>query len=111
MTAICHRSLTHFDPGPQSEKSVNIKQRKENSKVLALRTLHCLPAMPSRHEDLVAEPPSTINPYQVLGIEEQATADEIKSAYRKKALQHHPGPSLCLLFRTVFDGALPDEKR
>jgi DnaJ family protein C protein 9 len=60
--------------------------------------------MPSRHEDLVAEPPS-INPYQVLGIEEQATADEIKSAYRKKALQHHPGPSLSRLF------PLPDEKR
>lgn len=62
-------------------------------------------AMPSRHENVVAEPPSSINPYQILGIEEQATADEIKSAYRKKALQHHPGPSFCRLFPS------PDKRR
>lgn len=36
------------------------------------------------------EPPKTINPYEVLGLDISATADEVKSAYRKAALQHHP---------------------
>lgn len=29
--------------------------------------------------------------YKVLGISKEATDNEIKKAYRKKALQHHPG--------------------
>jgi len=37
------------------------------------------------------QPPTDINPYEVLGIELDATADDIKSAYRKQALKHHPG--------------------
>ena len=37
------------------------------------------------------EPPKSINPYEVLGLDKSATADEVKSAYRKAALQHHPG--------------------
>lgn len=35
--------------------------------------------------------PPTINPYEVLGLEREATADEVKKAYRKMALKHHPG--------------------
>ncbi|KAL2219528.1 DnaJ domain protein [Thermoascus aurantiacus ATCC 26904] len=46
--------------------------------------------MPKRDEDLAEEPPSSINPYKVLEVDEKATADQIKTAYRKKALKHHP---------------------
>lgn len=35
--------------------------------------------------------PPSINPYEVLGLEPEATADDVKKAYRKLALKHHPG--------------------
>ena len=41
-------------------------------------------------EELLDEPPTSINPYEVLGLEKTATADNVKSAYRKAALKHHP---------------------
>ena len=54
--------------------------------------------MPRRQEiDLEDEEPPTIEPYKILGIEKLATADEVKSAYRKAALKHHPGMR-CILF-------------
>lgn len=34
--------------------------------------------------------------YKVLGVGKNATEDEIKKAYRKRALMHHPGTSLGL---------------
>ncbi|KIW02388.1 uncharacterized protein PV09_06208 [Verruconis gallopava] len=46
--------------------------------------------MPGKIEDLDDVLPTGINPYKVLGIEKSASADEIKSAYRKLALKHHP---------------------
>ncbi|KAK5153762.1 hypothetical protein LTS14_007456 [Recurvomyces mirabilis] len=45
--------------------------------------------MPSADIDLQDTPPS-INPYEVLSIDKSATPDQIKSAYRKAALRHHP---------------------
>ena len=43
------------------------------------------------HETLsISDPPTEINPYQVLSLEPTATPSQIKSAYHKAALQHHP---------------------
>ena len=35
--------------------------------------------------------PPTIDPYDVLGLETEATADDVKKAYHKLALKCHPG--------------------
>lgn len=35
--------------------------------------------------------PPTIDPYDVLGLEQEATAEDVKKSYRKMALKHHPG--------------------
>lgn len=49
-------------------------------------------------EDLEGEDgPPVIDPYEVLELEKEATADDVKKAYRKLALKHHPGLyCLCL---------------
>jgi len=43
----------------------------------------------SPHDITDGEPPE-IDPYEVLGLDRAATADQIKSAYRKAALKTHP---------------------
>ncbi|KAI9850168.1 MAG: hypothetical protein M1838_006013 [Thelocarpon superellum] len=46
--------------------------------------------MASKVEELVDEPPTSINPYEILGLDKKASATEVKTAYRKAALKHHP---------------------
>lgn len=43
---------------------------------------------------LEKDEPPTVEPYEVLGIEKTATADEVKLAYRKAALKNHPGTNI-----------------
>ena len=49
--------------------------------------------MSDREDSVEGEPPS-VDPYEVLGLERTATADDVKKAYRKAALKHHPGMRL-----------------
>ncbi|KAF4992430.1 hypothetical protein FGRMN_7175 [Fusarium graminum] len=44
----------------------------------------------SDHEDVLESEPPTIDPYEVLSLKKTATGDQIKQAYRKAALKHHP---------------------
>jgi len=39
-----------------------------------------------------------IDPYATLGLDKSATPDEVKSAYRKAALKHHPGKKVSVIF-------------
>jgi hypothetical protein len=48
-------------------------------------------------EDLIDDEPPAIEPYTILGLEKTATPDEVKQAYRKAALKHHPGTHSLLL--------------
>ena len=50
--------------------------------------------------EIGSEPP-VIDPYEVLGIEKGATSDNVKRAYRKAALKHHPGKLVLTSLQTV----------
>lgn len=79
---------------------------------------------PSLHEEEEGEDedmgeeegPPSIDPYEVLELEAEATADDVKKAYRKLALKHHPGTcspssrSWSSGTNTVADKAPADQK-
>lgn len=44
---------------------------------------------------LEADGPPSIDPYAVLGLDKNATSDDVKKAYRNMALKHHPG--MCIV--------------
>jgi len=60
-------------------------------------------------DDLAAEPPTEeIDPYAVLSVARDATDDQIKKAYRKAALRHHPGKLVPFVaFSTIYFARCP----
>ncbi len=44
-------------------------------------------------EDITDAEPPAIDPYEALDITRDATAEQVKAAYRKLALRNHPGES------------------
>ena len=46
-------------------------------------------------EDALPRPPTRVDLYQVLSLAKEASAAEVKIAYKKLALKHHPG-MLCI---------------
>lgn len=50
-----------------------------------------MPAKVKDQDEIPTEPPTSIDPYEVLSVGEDATDDQIRKAYRKAALKHHPG--------------------
>ncbi|KAF2651328.1 DnaJ-domain-containing protein [Lophiostoma macrostomum CBS 122681] len=61
-------------PGPRKQKKQKEPKDSEFSDV----------------EEIEDEGPPSIDPYAVLGLDTEATADDVKKAYRKLALKHHP---------------------
>lgn len=60
-------------------------------------------------DDEFGEEPPSIEPYEVLGLEKEATADDVKKAYRKAALKWHPGKYYLLYLYTSLLTIRPDK--
>ena len=60
-------------------------------------------------EDASPRPPPRVDPYQVLSLGKDASAAEVKTAYKKLALKHHPGMLYIDCVKPVFSyqGLLP----
>ncbi|KAK5008498.1 hypothetical protein LTR28_003897 [Elasticomyces elasticus] len=56
-------------------------------------------------------PPCEIDPYKTLNISQTATAEQVKSAYKKAALKWHPGMQLPAILPTADNNFLIDKVR
>lgn len=89
-----------FRLGPTSTKVPVASTRLQVQNI----SIHCIPSPRQQHlrttetmdsfEDISDDSPPAIDPYEVLGLERTASTSDIKSAYRKAALKHHPGTSI-----------------
>jgi len=79
--AKCHMDLEQYEDAVRDYEKINKMEKNREYKRLLHEAKHALKK--SQRKDY----------YRILGIERNANEDEIKKAYRKRALAHHPGSS------------------
>lgn len=87
------RTLTVAPPPGPSREALNASRRVVHdftftAQIIIAKTQNVIM---SAFDDLEEGEPPVIDPYEVLGLDRSATADQVKSAYRKAALKNHPG--------------------
>jgi hypothetical protein len=78
-----------------------------------------LPAFPSRAARPTAAPSEErakpVDPYALLGVDATASLEDLKVAFRKKALEHHPdhggAPELFMAVKRAYDNAVKRRAR
>ncbi|KGQ04816.1 DnaJ subfamily C member 9 [Beauveria bassiana D1-5] len=83
---LCRAALAH----PSFKTRSRVKRASRAEPRTYITNTFAIPPVMSDREDSVEGGPPTIEPYEVLGLERTATADDVKKAYRKAALKHHP---------------------
>ena len=82
----CHQILLSRDQGSILNLVIQQHSSENQSAIMAPRK-----RAQQDDEDLeIDEVPTAIDPYSILAVDKEATQDQIKSAYRKAALKHHP---------------------
>ncbi|MDB4947058.1 MAG: hypothetical protein JWP97_6592 [Labilithrix sp.] len=80
-----------------------------------LAGLRPFPSRAARVADGAEKPAKPVDPYALLGVTSDATLDDVKLAFRKKALEHHPdrgGDSLAFIaMKRAYDGIVKRRER
>lgn len=76
---------------PSFTEQERTKRTTQTSKMPRRTMERSKPRETEEEEILIDEEPPAVNPYEILGIDDEATGEQVKSAYRKQALKHHPG--------------------
>ncbi|KAJ8319898.1 hypothetical protein KUTeg_001485 [Tegillarca granosa] len=93
--AKCYMDLEQYEDAVRDyEKVCKMDKNKENSRLLQDAKLEL---KKSKRKDY----------YKILGITKNASNDEIKKAYKKRALVHHPDVDPNQIFQTFFGGGGP----
>lgn len=79
------------------------------------RIIAGLEPFPKRVPSSRSEQPASVDPYEVLGMTSAATLAEVRLAFRKKALEHHPDqggdPESFLAARRAYEAIVKKRAR
>ena len=102
VTLPCERAcLPHSQRRGKTKRHYSHSSASGSTETLYLRTFRTLPR-PAAMDRPSEEPPQSINPYKALGLSKAASPAEVKTAYKKLALKHHPGSRSLLDIASLY---------